>query len=455
MIRQLLVAALVGLALGAPSTKIDGQLRQVLNYRGVANIVVSFEDTAEVHSRIASQRFATRGIKITTMKAQLEELAAKSQASALSILKSRSATFESLWINNRIYVTGANAELVESLASLPEVTEVREEIVVQIEEPIQADNNTILAEWGVEKIEATSAWALPGGNNGAGVVVSTIDTGVRATHQAVRNNFRSQNGWYDPYTRTASPTDNNGHGTHTLSTIAGSNGVGVAPGAQWISCRGCSTSSCTETALSTCGQFITCPTTATGASPNCNLAPNLVSNSWGGGQGSTWYNSIITAWRNAGIIPLFSQGNSGPACGSANSPADNLNVIAVGSTTSADGVSDFSSRGPRIGGGVKPDVSAPGSNIRAAWYTSDTAYNIISGTSMACPHAAGAVALLLSRNPNLTYDQVKNLLQNQADRNLGNAATCGGTPPSAVPNNIYGYGRINARKSLSAAISGY
>jgi len=235
----------------------------------------------------------------------------------------------------------------------------------------------------------------------------------------------------------------------------GDGGAGVAPGAQWIACRGCSTSSCTESALNACGQWVTCPTLANGQSPNCNLAPNLVSNSWGGGQGSTWYNSVINAWRSANIVPLFSQGNSGPSCGSANSPADNTNVIAVGSTTSADGISSFSSRGPSVGGAVKPDISAPGSDVRSAWYTSDTAYNTISGTSMACPHAAGATALLLSRNPNLSYAQVKNLLQNQADRNLGSAATCGGTPPTAVPNNIYGYGRINARKALSAAISGY
>jgi subtilisin family serine protease len=73
---------------------------------------------------------------------------------------------------------------------------------------------------------------------------------------------------------------------------------------------------------------------------------------------------------------------------------------------------------------------------------------------MSCPHAAGAAALLLSKNRNLSYTQVKNLLQNNADRNLGSATTCGGTPPTAVPNNIYGYGRINVRKALQATILG-
>jgi subtilisin family serine protease len=104
---------------------------------------------------------------------------------------------------------------------------------------------------------------------------------------------------------------------------------------------------------------------------------------------------------------------------------------------------------------VKPDISAPGSDVRSAWHTGDTAYNTISGTSMACPHAAGTTALLLARNPNLSYAQVKSLLEEHADRNLGSATTCGGTPPTARPNNIYGHGRINARAALAAAISGY
>lgn len=244
MLRQLVIVALVGLALGAPGNKIDGFLRQRLNH-GTANVVVSFKaDTEEVLQKIDSMRFATRGAKITTMMSQLDALRVESQKNALSLLEFRAIPHTSLWINNRIYINGADAELVEAIAALPEVAEVREEIVVQIEEPISS-NQTINAEWGVEKIEATAAWALPGGNNGAGVVVckfcnqlasrkkceiilqivfnfeifqflANIDTGVRATHQALRNNFRSSYGWFDPYTRTATPTDGNGHGTHTM-----------------------------------------------------------------------------------------------------------------------------------------------------------------------------------------------------------------------------------------------
>jgi len=455
MFRQLLIAAIVGLALAAPSDKVNGQLKSVLASQGKANVVVTFtQGTDAVLDRINGMRFASRGAKITTMKSQLEELSASSQKNALSLLSGSSLTFHSLWINNRIYIEDATPEIVSAIAALSEVAEVREEYVVSIVEPIPS-GNTIAAEWGINKIEAEQAWALPGGNNGEGVVVSSIDTGARATHEAIRNNHRAEYGWMDPYTSTANPMDGNGHGTHVMGTIAGSGGIGVAPGAQWIACRGCSTSSCTETALSRCGQWIACPTLPNGQSPDCSKAPRVCSNSWGGGQGQTWYDPIINSWQAAGIVPVFAMGNAGSGCGSANSPGDNANVIGVGSTTSADGISSFSSRGPARSGIIKPDVSAPGSDVRSSWHTSDSAYNTISGTSMATPHVSGTVALLLSQNPNLTYAQVKTLLEANTDRNLGAAATCGGTPPDVFPNNIYGYGRINARKSLAAAISGF
>jgi len=455
MLRQLLVAALVGVALSAPSSKIDESLARALQSKGVANAVVIFkQDTSDVIENINKGRFASRGAKITTLKANLEALAETTQKNVISLLRSKTVSYDSFWVSNQIFVKNANQEIVDAIQALPEVALVREEKIVYIDEPIAADAE-INAEWGVEKIEAEAAWNLPGGNNGAGVVVSHIDTGVRLSHESLRNNFREAKGWYDPYTRTASPTDNNGHGTHTMGTIAGSGGIGVAPGAQWISCRGCSTSSCTESALNACGQFTTCPHDANGQNPDCNLAPALSSNSWGGGQGDSWYEPIVSAWRAAGIIPIFAMGNSGDACGSANSPGDSPNVIGVGATTNVDGIASFSSRGPAVRGGVKPDVSAPGQNVRSAWYTADNAYNTISGTSMATPHVAGLTALLLARNPNLTYDQVKNLLQDQTDRDLQNANTCGNIPPTTFPNNVYGYGRVNARKSLAAAISGF
>lgn len=206
---------------------------------------------------------------------------------------------------------------------------------------------------------------------------------------------------------------------------------------------------CAQEALIECGQFILCPTDPLGGNSDCSQAPHLVSNSWGSGQGRSWFKEVVDAWKVAGIIPLFSNGNSGPGCGSANSPADNPDVIAVGSTTKDDYLSDFSSVGPSVYGTIKPDVTAPGSNVKSAFNTADNAYAILSGTSMASPHAAGIVALLKGRNENLSFKEVKRHLTQGIDRDITpTGMDCGGISEDVWPNHAFGFGRINARKAL-------
>jgi subtilisin family serine protease len=177
--------------------------------------------------------------------------------------------------------------------------------------------------------------------------------------------------------------------------------------------------------------------------------PDVVSNSWGGGSANTFYNDVVSAWRNADIIPVFALGNSGPSCGSANSPGDQLNLISVGATDVNDAVASFSSRGPGPQNRQKPEVSAPGAAIVSAGNTGTSSYTTKSGTSMATPHVAGAVALLRAANPNITYAQVLTALTavanvdrppvSNSDRN------CGSTE---WPNMAFGQGRINIGKAL-------
>jgi len=307
--------------------------------------------------------------------------------------------------------------------------------------------NHILAEWGVENIRAHQVWTAPGGTTGEGVIIATIDTGVRGTHEALRNNYAGH--WSDPYTNSAAPLDQNGHGTHTTGNIVGHGGIGVAPGARWIACRGCDTNQCGNAQLLACAQWTICVGTG------CAQSPALVSNSWGGGRGNTFYDAAVTAWHNANIIPLFSNGNSGPACNTANSPADSASgVLGIGSTTNTNAISSFSSKGPSIFGGIKPDISAPGSSITSSYHTSDTAYSVLSGTSMSCPHAAGVVALLRSKNNNLNYTQIRNLLVNHASTNLvAGTQACGGIPDSTYPNNSFGAGKVDALNSFNALLA--
>jgi len=274
-------------------------------------------------------------------------------------------------------------------------------------------------------------------NRGEGSVVAIIDTGVYAGHSALSNNYGGA--WRDPYYGNASPNDQQGHGTHCAgSAVGNANGIGVAPGARWIACRGLNNQgSGTNANLLDCAQWTL----------TANPRPTAVSNSWGGGSGNTFYNSAISAWRAAGIVPVFALGNSGPSCGSANSPGDQVGVLSVGATQNGDSMASFSSRGPGPSNRQKPEVSAPGAAIVSAGITGPNAYSTLSGTSMATPHVAGAVALIRSVSPNMSVDNVIARLQStaahptvsNADRNCGN---------SEWPNMAFGHGRINAAAAL-------
>lgn len=239
-----------------------------------------------------------------------------------------------------------------------------------------------------------------------------------------------------------------------MGTICGRHGIGVAPFAHWMACKGCTATNCMEAGLLACGEYILCPTLPDGSSPNCSLAPGVVCNSWGGDGGGTFYNDVIAAWRIAGIVPVFSIGNSGPACGTAGSPGDSGAVIGVGSLMKRE-LSRFSSRGPTQDGRVKPDLSAPGDLILSAWSTGDDDYNVISGTSMACPHVVGAVAILLARNPNLTFDEVREALLEGVGRELPSySQSCGGEGDDSWPNNYYGHGSLRVEQSLEVVSGG-
>jgi len=211
--------------------------------------------------------------------------------------------------------------------------------------------------------------------------------------------------------------------------------------------------------LTASAEWVLCPTRIDGSGENCGLGADVVSNSWGGGQADDWYLSYTQAWRDAGMIPVFALGNSGPACNTANSPGDLYNVIGVGATDSNDRLASFSSRGPGRGTAnfpeLKPDISAPGAGVISASASGDNLYSTLSGTSMACPHIAGVVGLILSANPNLDYDGVYEALTTTAFEGVGapngGQTACGGVTYNDFPSNHYGYGRVDALAAVNAA----
>ena len=336
------------------------------------------------------------------------------QADAIALVgRSAGAQAESFWLRNTLVVSGGGADLARTLAGLRGVTAVRAEKVYPLVKPVKT-GAAILAEagdpeWGVEKIGADAVWAE--GIVGSGIVIANVDTGVQFDHPALVNQYRGNLGggsfdhdynFWDPTGICGdTPCDNAGHGTHTMGTMVGGDGpgpftpdIGVAPGATWIAAKGCEDFFCSESALLSAGQFILAPTDTNGDNPDPSKRPDIVNNSWGSFPGDPFYADVVTAWRAAGIIPVFSAGNDGPSCDTGGSPGDFLEVFSAGATDIDDEIAGFSSRGPSEFGKVNPDVSAPGVDVTSS--VPGDGYEAFSGTSMAAPHTAGTLALVLS-----------------------------------------------------------
>ncbi|RHZ28501.1 hypothetical protein DYB37_010837 [Aphanomyces astaci] len=474
MVKPTFIAAFAALA----TAKIAPSVHRHLESNHDVDVVIEFrggnQRALEV-ARLERASFNDRGSSIAHVRSLLESNMETSQRAAVELLSSQPEAFtarvESFYINGNMHVYGANRVVLDELAKLDNVAHIRQPVTAQLS-PVTfddddvsavgisegwADNNTISRraanEWGVDRIGTPAVWAK--GNRGEGIVVGIIDTGAIHTHVDLKTNWRSTYGWFDPTDKTPTPVDKNGHGTHVTGSAVGQNGIGVAPGATWIACRGCTTADCPESALIGCAQWMLCPTDVTNQNPKCELAPDVINNSWGNGVNSNTYQAVVDAWRAADIIPVFANGNGGSNCGTVYSPGDFKNVIGVGNLDMNDKVATLSSRGPTKDGRVKPDVSAPGTRIRSAWHTGNSAYNTISGTSMASPHVAGAIALYLNANKGAKYDDIYKAFTTTVDTATltPNNQNCGGVSDSKYPNNNYGFGRINVASAIGGGVT--
>jgi bacillopeptidase F len=293
----------------------------------------------------------------------------------------------------------------------------------------------VRAEWNLSLIRAPEVWTTLG-ISGTGAVVAGMDTGVDWLHPALQANYRGYNphgpanhrgNWYDPVTGSLYPIDDHGHGTHTLGTAVGRDGIGVAPGARWIGVKvldryGYGYDSWIHAGF----QWLLAP------DGDPSLAPDVVNCSWGDENGaSTEFQADLRALRAAGIFVVFANGNSGPGPGTVISPASLPEAFAVGAGDSEDRVANFSSRGPSPWGEVRPHVVAPGVSVLSA--LPGGIYGTMSGTSMATPHVAGLVALLRAVSPTVTITDVARII------------TATAVPLSTtVPNNDSGWGRVDA-----------
>lgn len=327
--------------------------------------------------------------------------------------------------------------------------------------------------WGVDKINAPDVWAM--GYEGQGVIVAVVDTGVNYNHNDLHNQM-----WHDTpagyhygwnfANGTGDPMDTSGHGTHCAGTVAG-NGTsgtqtGVAPQA-------------TIMALKTSMQLADEQQCWDAYEFAIQHGANVVSSSFGWQQSwsparQTWREALENSLA-AGVHHSIAAGNEGGSpysYGNIRTPGDcpppwlhphqtttgGLSaVVTVGATNSSDGIASFSSLGystwkfdapwfdypdtaPAIGL-IDPDITAPGVDVVSCSYNNPSGYTTMSGTSMAAPHIAGCMALLLSANPSLTNAQMDSLLE-MTSVDLGTAGK----------DNYYGAGRVDVYQAVLAAL---
>lgn len=406
-----------------------------------------------------------------------------SSSSQLSIRSIGDELTPSLDENIRLYATEDPRASVEENEMVPS----KKFIVKGINGETMLKDQEV--QWNIRKVKAPEVWSK--GFKGEGQIYAIADTGMDWKHKNIVKNYygvkevgpggqvikvdhnyawfdgvrsavggQDQGGFCSPASRE--PCDDSGHGTHVTSTAIGKDGFGVAPAAKWIGCRNMHKGMGTPETYLNCLNFFLAPTDLDGKNARPELRPTSVGNSYGcpASEGCSTYSltAAVNALRAAGIFMAVSAGNNGPACETIDDPpATEPEVVSVAATGPSDELAYFSSRGPCRRGPHsyrKPDISAPGMGVQAAFPRQQWAR--LSGTSMASPHLGGAILLISEACPCLrrNVDAIQNLVEQTSQPLLPPRITwdgkghCGDDTPTSIPNNYYGWGRLDIESAL-------
>ncbi len=438
-----------------------------------AEFIVVLADQASLAPASALTTKAERG---RFVRDTLWQKSQQTQAPIIGWLEAHNVEYRSFYIVNALWVKGSR-ETAEALAARADVARVegnpRVPHVVQAAavESATQPNEPVTVEPGISYTHAPQVWAE--GHTGQGIVIGGADTGIRWTHHALKSHYRGWNGttashdynWHDSIHsgggvcghNTSAPCDDDGHGTNTIGVAVGDDGqgnqIGMAPGAKWIGCRNMNQGVGTPASYMECMEFFLAPYPVNGnpSQGDPNKAPDVTVNSWicpsSEGCSISTLRAAVEAQRAAGLMMVAAAGNDGSNCSSLfDPPAIYAASYTVGAlTTGTDVAAPSSSRGPVTVDGsnrIKPDIMAPGVNIRTCAGSSDTGYLTNSGTSLSTPFIAGAVALLWSARPALknNIDATTAALDESA---VHISSTVCDNGVQHTPNNTYGYGRID------------
>ena len=486
--RRLLVTlvALLALAVALGASAFAGEIEphfasylQTIGNGDFASAIIYLRDrpnAAEIDDGLRAAK-ASRHVRHEMVLTALKDAAGRSQPAVLNYLGTRQIAgsvrgYTPYWILNTIVVSATRSEL-EKIAQRGDVEAIEANFdAVPIQEVSRAYLGSPTAGIGITKsmkaINVNKVWHQLG-ITGAGTLIGGLDTGVDGTHPALSARWRGrtepwQECWRDALGGgTTSPSDGNGHGTHTMGTMCGVSGstgdsVGVAFDALWIADNAINQGVGPEfdNDVLDAFQWFADPDGNPGTTDD---VPDVVQNSWGIDSRFGYdYADCDYRWQMAienceaaGVVVTFSAGNEGPNPQTNRSPATicksptvNFSVGAVDAEAYnwPYPIASFSSRGPSDCDGVtkKPEVSAPGVNVYSCYPGGGYAY--MSGTSMAGPHVAGVVALMRQANPSADVQTIKSVLMNTA-RDEGTAGE----------DNDYGWGVIDAYAAVQAVMA--